>query len=276
MRNTLSAWRSTSTAPMYTLHSSPSSAAAVALATPCWPAPVSATRRVLPIRFASRAWPSTLLILCDPVWLRSSRLSSTVTPSSLAEAMARRGTGWAAGEVAEQPVELAAEAPDRPTPGGTRPPAPRTPARASRARSARRTLRTARSADGSPIRLMRRLAYSSAQSYGKSSGPRYGCGAAAAGVGDERLELQRVLAAGLTARRRTTRRRPTGARVDGAGDVVGRQAAGEDDPQALGHVVDQPQSNTLPEPGAGASTRIMSVAKLVGATGVVATRRRPP
>ena len=39
--------------------------AAVAVATPCWPAPVSAITRVLPIRLASRAWPSTLLILCD-------------------------------------------------------------------------------------------------------------------------------------------------------------------------------------------------------------------
>ena len=42
MRQTLSAWRSTSTAPMYTVQPSPNSAAAVAVATPCWPAPVSA------------------------------------------------------------------------------------------------------------------------------------------------------------------------------------------------------------------------------------------
>src|SRR5947208_455115 len=35
MRKTLSAWRSTSSAPMYTSHSSPSSAAAVAVASPC-------------------------------------------------------------------------------------------------------------------------------------------------------------------------------------------------------------------------------------------------
>ena len=35
MRHTLSAWRSTSTAPMYTVQSSPNSAAAVAVATPC-------------------------------------------------------------------------------------------------------------------------------------------------------------------------------------------------------------------------------------------------
>ena len=81
MRNTLSAWRSTSTAPMKTVQSSPNSAAAVAVATPCWPAPVSAITRCLPIRRVSSAWPSTLLILCEPVWVRSSRLSSTRTPS---------------------------------------------------------------------------------------------------------------------------------------------------------------------------------------------------
>ncbi len=74
MRKTLRAWRSTSSAPMYTSHSSPSSAAAVAVATPCWPAPVSAITRRFFIRAASSAWPSTLLILWAPVWQRSSRL----------------------------------------------------------------------------------------------------------------------------------------------------------------------------------------------------------
>ncbi len=43
------------------------------MATPCWPAPVSAMTRVLPSRRVSRAWPSALLILCAPVCARSSR-----------------------------------------------------------------------------------------------------------------------------------------------------------------------------------------------------------
>jgi hypothetical protein len=55
MRNTLSAWRSTSTAPMNTLQSRPNSAAAVADATPCWPAPVSAMIWCLPMRRVSSA-----------------------------------------------------------------------------------------------------------------------------------------------------------------------------------------------------------------------------
>jgi len=46
---------------------------AVAVATPCCPAPVSAMIRGFPIRFASNACPTVLLILCAPVWLRSSR-----------------------------------------------------------------------------------------------------------------------------------------------------------------------------------------------------------
>ena len=47
MRKTFSIWRSVSTSPMKTVHSRPSRAAAVAVATPCWPAPVSAMTRRL-------------------------------------------------------------------------------------------------------------------------------------------------------------------------------------------------------------------------------------
>ena len=65
---------------MNTMQSRPKSAAAVAVATPCWPAPVSAMTRRLPMRRVSSAWPSTLLILCEPVWVRSSRLRSTRSP----------------------------------------------------------------------------------------------------------------------------------------------------------------------------------------------------
>jgi hypothetical protein len=65
MRYTLSCCRRTSSAPMYTTHSMPNSAHAVAVATPCWPAPVSAMMRCLPMRRASRIWPSVLLILWD-------------------------------------------------------------------------------------------------------------------------------------------------------------------------------------------------------------------
>ena len=80
MRTTLSSCRRTSSAPMYTTHSRSSSAAAVAVATPCWPAPVSAMTRRLPMRRASSAWPRTLLILWAPVWQRSSRLRRMVAP----------------------------------------------------------------------------------------------------------------------------------------------------------------------------------------------------
>src|SRR5215469_2060227 len=58
----------------------PSSAPAVAAATPCWPAPVSAMMRRAPMRLAKSACPIALLILCAPVWLVSSRLSAIVAP----------------------------------------------------------------------------------------------------------------------------------------------------------------------------------------------------
>ena len=82
MRPTFGAWRSMSTAPMYTVHGRPTRAQAAAVATPCWPAPVSATMRLAPSRLASRAWPSALLILCAPVCARSSRLSHTSAPQA--------------------------------------------------------------------------------------------------------------------------------------------------------------------------------------------------
>ena len=87
----------------------PNSAAAVAVATPCWPAPVSAIRRRLPIRRANRACPITLLSLCDPVWARSSRLRNSWTPSS-AESRSQRVIGVGPTPVVlEGPVELLPE-----------------------------------------------------------------------------------------------------------------------------------------------------------------------
>ena len=81
IRKTLSSWRFVSTSPMNTVHSRPKRAAAVAEATPCCPAPVSAIMRDLPIRLVRSAWPTTLFNLWEPVWARSSRLSITRTPN---------------------------------------------------------------------------------------------------------------------------------------------------------------------------------------------------
>src|SRR5688572_19592417 len=72
----------------------PSSAHAVAVATPCCPAPVSATTRVFPMRRASSTWPIALLILCAPVCARSSRLRNSRTPeSSTARRASNSGVG---------------------------------------------------------------------------------------------------------------------------------------------------------------------------------------
>ncbi len=50
MRKTFGFCRSTSTSPHETMHCRPKQAQAVAVATPCWPAPVSAMMRCLPMR----------------------------------------------------------------------------------------------------------------------------------------------------------------------------------------------------------------------------------
>lgn len=56
IRKTLRLWRWISFAPMYTTHLMPNKAQAVAMATPCCPAPVSAISRSLPKRLASKTW----------------------------------------------------------------------------------------------------------------------------------------------------------------------------------------------------------------------------
>src|ERR687893_215352 len=75
----------------------PKRAATVAVATPCWPAPVSAMIRVLPMRRASRIWPMQLLILCAPVWSRSSgwlrKLLGLVAMRAPSEVAGRVGEG---------------------------------------------------------------------------------------------------------------------------------------------------------------------------------------
>ena len=62
--------RQVSSLPMKISHSIPIKVAAVAVATPCCPAPVSAITRVFPIFFARSTCPSTLFILWAPVWFR--------------------------------------------------------------------------------------------------------------------------------------------------------------------------------------------------------------
>jgi hypothetical protein len=64
MRNTFGAWRSTSIgAHVDDAGQAKARRTTVAVATPCWPAPVSAMIRYLPMRRASRIWPSALFDL---------------------------------------------------------------------------------------------------------------------------------------------------------------------------------------------------------------------
>ena len=148
MRATFGACRCVSSSPMYTTHGSPSSAHAVAAATPCWPAPVSAMIRSLPSRFASSACPSALLILCAPVCARSSRFSQMLVAELLGQPARVRDRRRPADEVAEQLAELRRGTPGRRGAPTTRRRARRAPGSAPRARSVRRRCRTGRGRRG--------------------------------------------------------------------------------------------------------------------------------
>ena len=136
---------------MYTTHSSPNRAHTVAVATPCCPAPVSAMMRRLPIRSASSACPIVLLILCAPVWFRSSRLRNTGAPTLAPRRGARVSGEGRPTNSREQRLELRPErrvGPRRVVERGRDRPArpPASPARSGR-RRARSVRATARSAD---------------------------------------------------------------------------------------------------------------------------------
>ena len=153
-----------STAPMYTVHGSPTRAQAAALATPCCPAPVSAITRRAPSRRASSACPSALLILCAPVCARSSRLSHSSAPQRAESLGAGVNAVGRPDPLAQLSLQLAlkvsvAEPAARPARVA------RAPGSVSRAHSARRTARSdrahresgRRAAHRAPARVQPRL-----------------------------------------------------------------------------------------------------------------------
>ena len=135
----------------------PKSAHAVAVATPCWPAPVSAMMRFLPIRCASSTWPMVLLILCAPVWRRSSRLSHTWAPpkASVRRAASVSGVGRPTKSRRSGATSARKAGSARASAVGARR-ARAAPGRASRGRSGRRTRRTDLAAAPGCSSLLRR------------------------------------------------------------------------------------------------------------------------
>ena len=81
----------------------------MAVATPCWPAPVSAMTRFLPIRFASSACPSALLILWAPVWQQVLALEETRPPRRSDRRVGVAERRRPADVVAQEAVELGPE-----------------------------------------------------------------------------------------------------------------------------------------------------------------------
>ena len=107
------------------------------------------------MRRASSAWPSTLLILCEPVWLRSSRFSSTPHAELAGQPLALGQRRRPARVVAQQRIELAAERGVAPRANGTRARGRRTRAPTSRERTVRRTDRSGPRAWARPSRSPR-------------------------------------------------------------------------------------------------------------------------
>ena len=146
------------------------------------------------MRLASSAWPSALLILCAPVWLRSSRLSQTARPAASRQPLGA-GTAASGGPTKSRssPSSSAAEAGVARAPRPTPPRARRAPASASRARTGRRRGRSG---------ARRRLGCAHAAGTAAAAAHRRGTNAA---------QLRRVLDAR--------------ARLGAAGDVDGERAA---------------------------------------------------
>ena len=265
------------------------------MATPCWPAPVSAMTRVLPSRRVSSAWPSALLILCAPVWARSSRLrysrSAGISASSPGRAAARRrracgadGLGEAVGAVERRraPGEprrgARAARPRRPGPGGGR----RRPSRAARAPpSASRGRSGRRSRAPSPSGRGRRHRAGPASTGVGPNGTFGRSSRAAAGALAEQRDEVRVLARappGL-ARRLDPRRdvHPGGGdRAQGLGDVRRSQAAGQRHGQLPGDRGGQGRVRALAGPaGMRAAGRVEQQALRSGRRATPGRARRP-
>ena len=146
MRPTFGAWRSMSTAPMYTVHGRPTRAQAAADRDAVL-AGAGLGDDALARRAASRAAPGrcALLILCAPVCARSSRLSQTSAPQRLRQRRRVRERASAGRPSSRSSrVELGLELRRVQDAARRRLRAARAPAPASRARSGRRTGRSGR------------------------------------------------------------------------------------------------------------------------------------
>ena len=81
----------------------------MAVATPCWPAPVSATTRVLPMRFTRSAWPSGVVDLVGAGVAEVLALQPHPAAEPLGEPRGEAEGRGPADVVAEEPLELRLE-----------------------------------------------------------------------------------------------------------------------------------------------------------------------
>ncbi len=245
MRSTFGCWRSMSSAPMYTTHGRPSSAQAVAVATPCWPAPVSAMTRVLPRRRVSSAWPErvvdlvgagvgeVLALQVQPQAGDARRLRPS--PASRARLAGTARRGGRRGRAASGGRRMSRAARAAPPRNAGRGAGRRRRSRAGRARPSGSRARTGRRTRAPSPSGRRRRPRGGPRGPGVGRERRVGpVVAGGPGALDEERDAERVLArppAGERAapRCRTRRRRRRPARTQRRADVRRVQAAGEDD-----------------------------------------------
>ena len=122
----------------------------MAAATPCWPAPVSATTPRLAHALGQQRLAQHVVDLVRSGVVEVLPLQQERAAELGGEPLGLVEERRAAGVVAEQAVELRRGRPGRPTPPGTPGRARRRPSRASRGCSARRSRRSARTARGHP------------------------------------------------------------------------------------------------------------------------------
>ena len=240
---------------MKTVHSSPKSAAAVAVATPCWPAPVSAIRRRFPIRFVRRPLADHVVELVRARVQEVLTLQQYLDAELAAQSLTGRDRRGAAAEVGEHRRRTAHGRRGLTRRRGRRRRAPRTQGPGPRARSCPPNSPNRPVVDGSIKESTGRALPSYARQSKGLVGllvARSGCPAArAAAMNAATFRGSFYAGRGLDARRD----------VDAKGrdpvDRLGRRSSGssppaEDEPAGAAPALRHRKSKSCPHPGDGA------------------------
>ena len=120
MRSTLVACRCTSRAPMHTVTSRPSRAPAIAVATPCWPAPVSHRRPSLAEALREQRLTERVVGLVRAAVEQVLALQVQVETGTFGQPGGRSQRRWSTGPLAQPGAQVTAERPVREDHGARR------------------------------------------------------------------------------------------------------------------------------------------------------------